>query len=313
MHKKIVHISWLSPEDIRDYDKLNYRRFKISKFLKEYYGKDYFLVQKPEDLEAIKIQNIFFDICYVSKPYKILHILPQIKYNKLIYDRSDNWSGQHIYENTIYSKEETFLLENANKILYVSRNMLDNKYQNKMIYVTNGVDVLEYDNTIEKYPKNTAIYMGRSSKKVNFNWLEKTALFYNDWDFLIYGISDEIKDKLQLNAPKNIIWKGFLPEKELFKIIEKCHVGLIPFVNKNPYVQGMCPLKLFQYCNAHIPTAYLNSPECSFYPNIAFDLNVYNLNYISQQKIPDAFYNKVLKEHNWKNIFENIVKIIESI
>lgn len=294
--KEVLQIMWCSEQVLQDIDKLNYRRFKLSAYLKNRFGKQY---ESIKDMDSfLKARQYHYKTVIVSIPTNIKKILKDISYEYLIYDRSDNWSafsGKN-------KDNEDFILEKADRITYTAKTLFIPKYENKMVYLTNGLTKYDYVKD-EKFKNKTAIYIGRTGKKVDWDFLNKLAIKNPTWDILVYSSMD-----LSEYCHNNIIFKGFLNEKDLFNVIKKCHVGLIPFIETD-YTKAMCPLKLFNYANGHIPTLYLNSPECDLYPTIAFDAKSYTLEDLYKMNISAETYETITNRHLWNDIFEKLLTV----
>lgn len=272
-----------------------YRRFKLNDYLKQKY----------------EIDTIYRILSVLTKTYKTYiisdgrcppYLLQKaVKDNaKIFYDRTDNWGAL----SDEIKEQENELIKKATHIFCSSQYLYDTlpeEYKEKAEIVLNGCDVKDYM-PLEKFKTKTAIYIGGSNQKIDFDLIEKLLKENPDWDFKFYGvrlIPENIKEY------KNFKEYAALTENGLHIILEKCHIGLIPFVNTD-WTKGMLPLKTFHYINAHLPIGYTNCKNLENYKGIIFDLNNFSLNRILELKIDNNLFDKYIKEVDWKDKFSYI-------
>lgn len=219
-------------------------------------------------------------------------------YDKCIYDRSDNWDAKGIDEN--------LLLEEANVIICSSKwlyNDTKKKQPNKeVIYIPNG----GYDyssESVEKYEQKTAIYAGRVLDKVDIQKIVDIAKANPEWVVKIYA--DDC-DWIELLAD-NIKTHEFVGNKEIFKEVEKCHIGLCLLID-NDYVKAQLPDKVFLYGNAGIPCIYSgiadeNVEDYNWCIKCTDDLNLDN--YLSKEY--------TFKKRYWGEVCHEIEKVVEKV
>lgn len=280
----------------REKGDVNYRRYKLNDYLKKNY--------KVETGYYNRKSNKKYDYVIISDSRNCLQFLYNALENNsfIIYDRTDNWSSLGLTE----SIEENYVIEKANLIFCSSDYLyetLPEEFKSKAYTVYNGCDVYEYSN-VKKYEKKTAVYIGHSSKKLNIQFLNDLAEKNSEWDIVLYGVArpSELNSKIKTF--------DFIDEKKLFDILCKCHIGLIPFI-RSEWTEGMLPLKLFHYVNAHIPTGFVNCDICKKYSDVAFDLNKLTLDEIAEKQ--DLNFDKYLDSCDWSKRFEQMKDIFQSV
>src|SRR5574344_1290877 len=273
------------------YDKTkNYRRFKLNAYLRSKLSVDtvYSLTNSEYDISHKYKTIIISDPRYS----RLLVAKAVIDGSKVIYDRTDNWSSLSDYDKSC----EDRVISSASTIFCSSHylyNTLPDK--SKAHIVLNGCDVKPYIKQ-EKFQDTTVVYAGKSSAKIDFDWINDQAHKHPGWNFRLYGIT-----KVSTELESNVQLYDFVPEDELHVILEKSHYGIIPFI-EGEWTKGMLPLKLFHYANAHVPTVYHNCDECSYFPDIAFT--------DFRESVSDDKYDEVMKEAEWKEKFEYMEKFI---
>lgn len=279
----------------------SYRRYKLNAYLKERFTID--TVSLPSD----DIINKHYKLVIFSDPRNSYLAYLKAIYDKsfIVYDKTDNWRAC----GTKAIAMDDLLMKNANIIFCSSKFLYDTLADKSNAYfVPNGCDVCPYE-PCEKYKRKTAVYIGHGRKKINWQFINSLAKQNPDWDILIYG--EKLLEDIKVNhvTQANVIYKGSLPEEELFEEIKKCHVGLIPFLD-SAWTRGMLPLKLFKYTNARLPTLYINCPECEPYSKVAFPYEHYTLNDLYDMKIEDICFQEILDKSNWKEKFDFMLEKI---
>lgn len=214
----------------------NYRRHKLRKYLNANF--DYTYVNESEIGEC--------DTLIISKPFKWKIALKNIKYKRLIYDRSDYWYAHGV-------EDEYDLIKKADVVIN-STDFLYNdslKYNDNCMLIYNGSTVREY----KKLPKiDKYVYIGRSEKKIDWEWMNSLDLPVD-----VYG---EIGSyDLKYN---NITMMGYKTEKELSEILSQYKAGLVAF-NEDEFNKGMLPIKIFNYLDAGLEIITHNCPEADNY------------------------------------------------
>lgn len=141
------------------------------------------------------------------------------------------------------------------------------KKTNKAIYIPNSIrkSIVSQRPKILLEPFRVG-YIGAVGKWIACHSLSKTALKTPKIEYHIIGDGENLKD-IQ-NLP-NIKKYGFLPNKEGLKIIQNCHVAIIPF-KLNKITHSVSPIKLFEYFNLGLPVITSPTNELKQYKDIIF-------------------------------------------
>lgn len=293
--KKYLQVMRLKSKSAQDTKTMNYRRFNLNKYLKRKFPDE---VDTLDNLaELWRFTNTIYDTVVVSCPLYATEWLPHIQYKHLVFDRSDDWTAMHPER----PDDEKLVISRAEKVTYTALSMKDQYDYKESKYLPNGLNTIPYTE-VEKYPRKTAVYIGRNNNKVDWTKIENIAKNNLDWDILIYsGIMD---DFVEFKSP-NIHFKGYLPEDELQMVLRRCHVGLIPFL-KSDVTEAMCPLKVYHYANAHIPVLYCHNPHCEQFPFcIEWHTIKNDLNFVSYDGEYEPYY------RDWKDIFRELLEFWE--
>ena len=174
-------------------------------------------------------------ILYVSGPVQYDFLNHFIKYDILVYDRTDNWTAKDEAER--HTLENATVVINSSEWLY---NDSKSKRGQNTYYIPNGCtkfDPIETEK-IDKY-----VYLGNTSfDKVDLDEMNK---YPTD----VYG---KYVDVTVLKDYPNLKYKGFLEEKDFPTVLPKYKGGLIPF-KKDDWTAGMLPIKYFVYKCAGLP------------------------------------------------------------
>ena len=174
-------------------------------------------------------------ILYVSGPVQYDFLNHFIKYDILVYDRTDNWTAKDEAER--HTLENATVVINSSEWLY---NDSKSKRGQNTYYIPNGCtrfDPIETEK-IDRY-----VYLGNTSfDKVDLDEMNK---YPTD----VYG---KYVDVAILKDYPNLEYKGFLEEKDFPTVLPKYKGGLIPF-KKDDWTAGMLPIKYFVYKCAGLP------------------------------------------------------------
>ena len=174
-------------------------------------------------------------ILYVSGPVQYDSLNHFIRYDILVYDRTDNWTAKGL--------AEKYLIENANIVINSSEWLYNDSKSKRRLntyYIPNGCTKF---NPIETEKTDRYVYLGNNCfDKVD---LEEMNKYPTD----VYG---KYVDVALLKDYPNLEYKGFLEEKDFPTVLPKYKGGLIPF-KKDDWTAGMLPIKYFVYKSAGLP------------------------------------------------------------
>lgn len=287
-NKKVIHII-SEGNEVEPY----YRRAKLNTALKEKYG-----------IENVGT-NIFLgtcNLCVVSHPVDVLPIA-----DRYIYDRTDNWNAlSEGDENTIMDKASVITCSSywlyEDTLKYIKENRKDDDV--KVVYVPNGNELYDYPENVTKFERKSAIYIGNRLQKVDTQLIYLLCDLYPQWDFYIYAFNATALS----NPPENLHTYEMVEMEELFPILCKCHIGLIPLKTSN-WTQGMLSNKLFSYINARIPTVHFGVPNLNYKDyegKVAFNLNsLDSLDVIADKEISKETYESF--NRSWKDVTSEII------
>jgi glycosyltransferase involved in cell wall biosynthesis len=181
---------------------------------------------KAIDLE-IKKREIF-NIEIHNRPEYAVYLIkknPKIKIN-LIFHNDPNTIR---YSNTINYKN--FLLDNCNKIIFVSNYVKKMFFKNLNIKHKNNTEVIyNFINPIKKFPKKnqTIIFSGKLNKSKGFKIFGETIIRilnkYPKWKALVYG--NELREKFEFKHPRLKI-NNWVDHQKLLKIYEKASISVV--------------------------------------------------------------------------------------
>lgn len=224
---------------------------------------------------------------------------------KVMYDCTDYWTQIRSEDNISIVKNEREIIDSADIITCSSlplQKILKNRYSVEAEYIPNGCTVTEYKPQMKR---NSVIILGTSLRKWDTTLLYKLCKENPDVNFDVYGINAN-------SSIYNLYYYPEITETQIQEVVPYYKAGLI-LLNNDIFNRGMLPLKLFNYINGRIPTAYHNCSACKDFSDVAFDLDAYSLTEIMNKEISLEKYNAILNKHDWNKIFtqiENKIKIL---
>ncbi|MDF2943101.1 MAG: hypothetical protein K0S01_1959 [Herbinix sp.] len=204
-----------------------------------------------------------------------------------VYDQMDYWDGfavkpwgdktEKIYFN--YS-EESITISNwlakhtkTDKTLHVIPNGVKNHFL-EQIRLKDSDDVVQRNNQ----DKKIILYSGA----IWPDWFDWDIVKYivnkrPEYNFVFVGAYSPTLDEddgrhvnriiKELSKLDNVSFLGQVQHHELIPILQKAHIGIIPFV-VNKVTEACSPLKCFEYLSAYLPVISTNLPEIKDYPMV---------------------------------------------
>jgi teichuronic acid biosynthesis glycosyltransferase TuaH len=210
------------------------------------------------------------DVLIIDHPYQAFTLF-RFKPRLVVYrptdiycDANSNMPLISAYEEFILKRSDAIIATsqvtiNHLKATYSKDFFISNGLPKPISVITNGVNLRDFINVNEsKFAKPTAVYVGSIDFRFDLDTCIKLAETFQDFDFLIIGpVNQLISEKLI--AP-NIKLMGAINNKELPKILVKCHVGLL-LANDHVFNKSRSPMKLYEYASAGLPVVSSNIEE----------------------------------------------------
>jgi len=141
-------------------------------------------------------------------------------------------------------------------LIFVTSEMLKDKVHNgeHAFLVENGVDLDEFKGStgVLKTKFNSPIcgFIGGLYQWIDFFLIEKLAIEYPDFTFVLIGPTDQTEQINKLAQYSNIHYLGEINRGEIGNYFASLDIGLIPFVSeeKYPRLKTVNSNKVFQYC-----------------------------------------------------------------
>jgi glycosyltransferase involved in cell wall biosynthesis len=137
----------------------------------------------------------------------------------------------------------------------------------RSVHLANGVDVGHFAEphpppaVYASIPKPRAVYVGLMAEWFDFDLVAFAARRRPDVSFVLIGPADRARQRLPRLPNLHVI--GSVPWGELPPYLQHASVGLIPFDIRNhrDLVNGVNPLKLYEYAACGIPIVSVAWPE----------------------------------------------------
>ena len=260
--------------------------------------------------------------------------------NKVIFDMHEvqpdsiltkNWLGNMFFRSfisRIFSLIEYFALRGIDCLIVVQP-LIQERYKNhnKNVKVILNYAKLKENISINKKNYKNIIYIGAISEERGLsNMLNLINHLPNEYHLHLAGLLDkEAEIKLQNSFFSKITYHGQLEKDDLFKLLEKCAIGLIMFNNIGQYNYSYS-LKLFEYMQFGFPVIMPDFGEWIQFNqiyNAGYNFDPKNFEEIAKIIINidditfEEFNNKnpkLVKDYfNWDNEFCKLVNIYNEI
>ena len=173
--------------------------------------------------------------------------------------------------------------------------VLKGKYNGASALITNGCDYRFWTDGVESLDagsaatkRNTALYQGGISRKIDFALMSELASQMPDWEFQFCGrlmltSDEESAGWNNLLSHKNVVYLGCLEVDELKHYMYNATVGLIPFIQNDWIIERSFPLKAFEYCACGLPVVSVPIKSLKAYSSI-----------MSLARTPDEFRSAII-------------------
>lgn len=195
---------------------------------------------------------------------------------RTIYDAMDDWEEFHSVGQAVWWSQD---LERratlAADLVFAVSPTLQRKlslYGRNVQWVANGMKPTSSD---QRFISNRSLSQGQRIQVGYFGHLTEA---WFDWhgifslaescpeieiNIIGYGEPDWVKTRLK--ELHNITFIGFVPSDDLWKIVTKWHIGLIPFL-PTTLTQSVDPIKIYEYLNFGLPVIASGMPHLADYP-----------------------------------------------
>lgn len=241
------------------------------------------------------------------------------------------------------SKRENWLAR-VSDLIFATAPALVLKFQNilktqggdttKVNFVPNAGDYLKFKdskkfkdqipNGLTEIPRPRIVYYGAiDSYKVDLDLIEKCALSYRNFSFVLIGpekVSDPDLNLKALKKLENVFFFGPKKYETLPYYLAGADVFIIPY-NLNDYTIGGCyPVKFHEVLSAGLPTVVTNMPVYKTFSEVCYiardkedfvRLIKVALEEDSEEKVKAR--QEVAKENSWENKVEKQISLINAV
>lgn len=274
------------------------------------------------------INNKKFIITFPAQEFSDLIVKFKENAFIIIYDIMDEWEEFYNQGESPWYKieiEEAIIL-NSDAIFAVSDplRMKFNYLRNDIKVVGNGYseDVSKNRNiSLKKPATDNKIHIGYFGHMTAawFNWELIFELAKEDNIFIhLIGYGADDKTLKKINKYNNINYYGKIHPRKLHEIVNKWHIGIIPFKHSK-LSEAVDPIKVYEYLYFGLPTVSSGIPHLNTYPLV---INSETANHfygeitklyqnIINGGIDNSTVNEFLLNSTWDSRFKSIMEYIE--
>ncbi|MFZ7943811.1 hypothetical protein [Neobacillus sp. 19] len=231
------------------------------------------------ELDKLKILNEIDSKTYIATfPAKLFYrSIGQLKNAdyRIIYDNMDEW--EEFYKTGDASwydrKTEEEFVRTSDLVTVVSQPLKD-----KFSFIRHDIEVIGNGYTAAlSGKKNISLRTESLDQKIHIGYFGHLTPSWFDWDLILHlaennqfffhfighGIPDDILMKIK--ALPNCEFYGKIHPGELYRYVEKWHIGLIPF-KQSTLSEAVDPIKIYEYLYFGLPTVSTGIPHIGNYP-----------------------------------------------
>jgi O-antigen biosynthesis protein len=245
----------------------------------------------------------------------------------IIYDIMDDWEEfSKVSQAPWYDKIiEEAVVVNSDAIFAVSDSLVK-----KFLHLRSDIEINGNGlnmSLLGNYP-NISRKVESEDKKIHIGYFGHLTESWFNWELIFelleknpnitlhvigYGESDFIRKRIF--ERKNIIYYGKVSPSDLYKYVQKWHLGIIPF-KSTKLSEGVDPIKIYEYLYFGLPTIVTGIPHLSNYPYVFYssddinDLNEKILKQYNKVIYDGTEYEKIeefLSNCYWEKRFEDLI------
>lgn len=223
-----------------------------------------YLPNIQKQLYSLGIEKI--DLLWLNGNYDWLY-RKSIPHRKSIVRIVDNYAGFNAGYNNFHAEMIKTLTE-SDAVFACSRNVRDlyQKYRNDIVVIPNGVDyerfskrALTEPDLLKNIPRPRIIYVGAVAEWFDWELICNLARKKPGLNFVIVGIWEREMPKNGM-YPNNVYIVGPQPYETIPGLLSYSEVGIVPFKDCD-LVQGVSPIKIYEYLAAGLPVVTLKWDE----------------------------------------------------
>jgi teichuronic acid biosynthesis glycosyltransferase TuaH len=266
------------------------------------------------------IFNINFDVVICDYPF-FYSVLSKIKYKKLIYRPTDNYTSMSGEKVRFYEKKICY---EAQKIISTSETVKNEILKNygvqlkdKSHVIENGYDQNFFYNKNENINRKNCVYIGALDYRFDYEALKVLANENPEVSFDIFGpLPKNYLSSIEPNFRNcgNVSFKGVVDYEIVPEILNRYRVGILPLTN-NDSNRGRSPMKLWEYLSCGLNIVYSNIEHVNEIPcvhryNNLNDINeIFNKAYTQTEKPEDL--NTIIESNSWLGKVNLLLKYVE--
>lgn len=219
-----------------------------------------------------KVKNAGFgkvDLLYFDNPLQNFW-LNEIQHGVSIYRMSDNATAFDKSTKSVHANELK-LCQSVTHVLCTARSLISRAVHmgaRDVRYFPNGVDLSHFredhrgkPTAYAHIPSPRVVYVGEMTERFDFQLVRHLSIAFPEVSFVLIGPS--VRAEQEFKACPNVYTLGPIPYADLPPYIRHADVGLIPFAlsRKADLIEGVNPLKMYQYLAAGIPVVSVAWPE----------------------------------------------------
>lgn len=271
-----------------------------------------------EDVDLLYVDNIFqsfwFDVISCKK--SIFRVM----------DRHGSFPGWRNRAEEIAKS----IAERADLTIYSARHLQPyvlSLSPKKSAFIPNGVDFEFFQkqginlnkktaDTMSRTKPPRALYVGAIDHRLDLDLLRAAAMKLPHVTFVLAGPVHPPVDTN--NLPDNILIVGPVPHHELSALMRRVSLGIIPFDTQRKYqrIEGIRPLKLFEYLAAGLPVVCARWPEVESIGSPAYLYSTLEefIEHVqgALESPPPAEAAQVFAEnHDWSRSFAKLMDVLD--
>ena len=186
-----------------------------------------------------------------------------------------------------------------------SKRVLPREFKNELRTQIAENSIEREDDRPGSFPQKRLVYIGTLGEWFDLELIVGLAKREPAWQILLIG---ECHDFNLTELPRNVLFLGRRPHRDLQNYLRVSDIGLIPF-KKSLLTESVNPIKVYEYLATELPVVATGVPEIANFPGVHYLEDTDRIQQVctqlKRQSFPSSEVKSFLENRTWEKLFES--------